>query len=48
MEDRVNVPRRGEVELGCYWGYEFCDGKGSVTFGGQLNRSVGCRKVLSF
>jgi hypothetical protein len=33
MEDRVNVPGRGEVEFGSYWGNEFRNGEGSVTFG---------------
>jgi hypothetical protein len=34
MEDRMNVPRCGEVELGRYRGYELRDGKGTVMFGG--------------
>jgi hypothetical protein len=33
MEDGMNVPRRGEVKLGCHRGYEFHDGKGAVAFG---------------
>jgi hypothetical protein len=34
VEDRVNVPGCGEVELGSYWGDEFRNGKGAVMFGG--------------
>jgi hypothetical protein len=33
MEDGVNVPGRGEVELGSHGGDKFRDDEGSVTFG---------------
>jgi hypothetical protein len=32
VENGVDVPRDGEVQLGSYWGYEFRDGEGSITF----------------
>jgi hypothetical protein len=48
MEDRVNVPGREEVELGCHWGYEFRNGKGAVTFRGQFDHSMGNGEVLPF
>jgi hypothetical protein len=48
VEDRVNVPRDGEFQLGGDRGYEFRDGEGSGTFWRQFDRSVGYRKVLSF
>jgi hypothetical protein len=33
VEDRMNVPGRGEVKSGCYWGDEFRNSEGSVSFG---------------
>jgi hypothetical protein len=48
MEDRVNVPGRGEVELGSHWGDEFRNNEGTITFGGQFDRPVGYGKVLPF
>ena len=33
MEDGMNVPGRGEVEFGSYWGDEFRNGEGAITFG---------------
>jgi hypothetical protein len=48
MEDGMNVPGRGEVELGSHWGNEFRNGKGTVTFRGQLGCSVGYGEVLPF
>jgi hypothetical protein len=34
MEDRVDIPGRGEVELGSHRGYKFRDNEGAVPFGG--------------
>jgi hypothetical protein len=34
MEDGMNVPGHGEVELGSYRRNEFRDGKGAVAFRG--------------
>jgi hypothetical protein len=34
MEDGVNVPRHGEVELGSHRGDEFRNDEGTVAFGG--------------
>jgi hypothetical protein len=34
MEDGMNVPRRGEVELGSHRGDEFRNDKGAIAFGG--------------
>jgi hypothetical protein len=48
MEDRVNVPGRGEVELGSHRGDEFRNDKGAVPFGGQFDCSVRNGEVLSF
>jgi hypothetical protein len=48
MEDGMNVPGRGEVKLGSHWGNEFRNDKGTITFGGQFDCSVGYGEVLSF
>jgi hypothetical protein len=48
MEDGVNVPGRGEVELGSHWGYELRNGKGAVTFWGKFDCPVGYGEVLPF
>jgi hypothetical protein len=48
MEDGMNVSGCGEVKFGSYWGDEFRNGEGAVTFGGKFDRSVGYRKVLPF
>jgi hypothetical protein len=48
VKDRMNIPGRGEVELGSHWGNEFRDREGTVPFRGQFDCSVGNRKVLSF
>jgi hypothetical protein len=34
MEDGVNVPGRGEVELGSHQGDEFRNNEGAIAFGG--------------
>jgi hypothetical protein len=34
MEDGMNVPGRGEVELGSYWGDKFRNNEGTIAFGG--------------
>ena len=34
VEDGVNVPGRGEVKSGSYWGDEFRNDEGTVSFGG--------------
>jgi hypothetical protein len=34
VEDRMDVPGRGEVELGSHRGDEFCDNERAVSFGG--------------
>jgi hypothetical protein len=48
VEDRMNVPGRGEVESGSHRGDEFRNSEGSVSLGGQFDRSVRNWKVLSF
>jgi hypothetical protein len=48
MEDRVNVPRRGEVESGSHRGDEFRNGERAVSFGREFDCSVRNGKVLSF
>jgi hypothetical protein len=48
MEDRMNVPGRGEVKLGSHRGDEFRNNERAVTFGGQFGCSVGYGEVPSF
>jgi hypothetical protein len=48
MEDWVNVPGHGEAQLGGNWGYQFCDGEGTVTLRGKFDRAVREGKILSF
>jgi hypothetical protein len=48
MEDRVDVPRHGEIQLRGDWGDEFRDGEWAISFWGEFDCAVGDGKVLSF